>query len=342
MIHLGLLGFDAAPAKSLSIALKSRAADVCQHVEPEAASVVLVDIDTLNDPSVWRNLAQSSSTVLVAATQKPELPEEYKQDFTAVIAKPLRFTAMLTAISAALDKGQVEAQRLTSTSEASEKIEKVQKTRKTDVLRSQSVIDPNKFLLGLVLHAVEHDSPNQCRYIHLAKGYWLVINKKQGRVYLSMSAKTLSHAAIMDFSGENIVNKWVSANQLTEVKAKALRDIPIEEFVWELTRDTVRNAHLSTFDPDQRYRLKQWPDLTRYSAGSRDIAMASFWIESNASARELSAALGMSVNDVLPFATCCYTCGLLQPVDAQIAMTSRKPEKGIKKLLSMILKKLDR
>ncbi len=382
MITLGLLGFDAALSKSLSIALSSRAADVCRYVEPEAASVVLVDIDKLQDQNIWKQLRDAYSSILIAASKNYELPVGYEQDFVSVIPKPLRFTEMLTAITTAVASGLEQkqhlsitsmdgdlinggeegrnsisavavsglekAQRLSKTSVASDLIDGGQKLRKSEVQRSQFVIDPDKFLLGFVLYSVQLDSADQYRYICLDEGHrrtdgqWLVIDKRLGRVYLSINAKVISHTAIMGFSQKSVVEHWINASELAELKSRAAWNIPVEEFIWILTRDTVRNARLLTFDTEKRYRLKCWPNLTRYSTGNRDIAMASFWTGSNASASELASSLGMTISDVLPFATCCFTCGFLEPVYESVAMTRRKSERGFKKVLSMILNKLER
>jgi len=348
MIRLGLLGFDAALAKSMSIAISSRAADVCQCVEPEAASMVLVDVDKLKDQSIWKNLARTYPLLLIAVSEHADLPAELREDFSSVITKPLRFTAMLATITATANKGKVTAHQISSPSVTGDLIDDGPKRRKSDVLRSQTEVDQDNFLLGLVLYSVQLDSADQYRFISLARGQrrtdgqWLVIDKSLSRVYLSINAKLIAHTAIMDFSHHDSVEEWINASQLAELKSRAVWDISIEEFIWVLTRDTVRNGRLKTFDPEQRFRLKCWPNLTRYSTGNRDIAMASFWVESNASAVELSKSLGISINEVLPFANCCFTCGLLETVDDPVALTTRKSEKGIKKVLSMILKKLDR
>ncbi len=423
MITLGLLGFDAAFVKSLSIALRSRAAKVCQYVEPEAASVVLVDIDNLQDQNVWKQLKETYSSILIAASQNLALPAGYEQDFVSVIDKPIRFTAMLAAINAAVTPEQEPAQFSSNSSVASEQepaqftgkssvaseqepaqftgkssvvseqepaqfssndsevsqqepvqlssnasvvsaqesaqplsnismvadlIDNGRMHRNSDVLRSQTEIDPDNFLLGFVLYSAQLDSPDHYRYICLDEGHpnndgqWLVIDKRLNRVYLSINAKVIRHTAIMDFSHQGVIEQWITESQLAELKSRAVQNISIEEFIWVLTRDTIRNARLMNFDTEKCYRLKCWPNLTRYATGNRDIAMASFWIESNASTVELANNLGLTLDDVLPFATCCFTCGLLEPVDEPVPMPTRKQGRGLKKVLSMILKKLER
>ncbi len=347
MITLGLLGFDAALAKSLSIALSSRAAKVCQYVEPEAASVVLVDIDNLQDQDAWKQLKEACSSIFIAASQNLTLPVGYEQDFVSVIAKPIRFTAMLTSVKAAVASRQESAQPLSNTAMVADLIDSGRIRCNSEVLRSQAEIDPDNFLLGLVLYSVQLNSADHYRYICLDEGHphndgqWLVIDKRLGRVYLSINAKVIRHTAIMDFSQHGAIEKWINSSQLAELKSRAVQNIPVEEFIWVLTRDTVRNARLMNFDTEKRYRLKCWPNLTRYATGNRDVAIASFWTESNASVVELAASLGMTLNDVLPFATCCFTCGLLEPVDEPVTITTRKPKAGFKKVLSMILKKLE-
>ncbi len=347
MITLGLLGFDAALVKSLSIALSSRAAKVCQYVEPEAASVVLVDIDNLQDQNAWKQLKDACSSIFIAASQNLTLPAGYEQDFVSVIAKPIRFTAMLASVKAAVASGQESAQSLNNTSMVADLIDSGRMRRNSEVLRSQAEIDPDNFLLGFVLNSVQLNSADHYRYICLDEGHprndgqWLVIDKRLGRVYLSINAKVISHTAIMDFSQHGVIEQWINSSQLAELKSRAVQNIPVEEFIWVLTRDTVRNARLMNFDTEKRYRLKCWPNLTCYATGNQDVAIASFWTESNASAVELATSLGMTLNDVLPFATCCFTCGLLEPVDKPVAMTTRKPKTGFNKVLSMILKKLE-
>lgn len=347
MIKLGFLGFESNVESSICIALKNRAAQLCECSSSAEAEVVMVDLDNIQDQSQWQALRQSGNIKLIGASSVREQAIGGLSDFSGFVSKPVRFTQLLEQIN--LLTGASASQAIVDTAQRADLINaEAQKPRQQNVERNSHLIDPQLYLLGVILNLLQQTEKAPLQRINLAlerhdsEGKWLLLDTRKRKLYSSVSAKVLSHTALMELKHlPDPQPQAVSDSDLADYQQRAVLVLELETFVWNLTRDTIRNGQLKTLDPERRYRLKFWPNLTRVNEGNQAIALSSFWQANRVSARQLAEQFKLPETEVYRFAACCMNCDLLEAETPESAPPPAQTRGGLKKVLSMILKKLD-
>lgn len=342
MVNLHLIGFSEAATNSLGIALRNRAQGVCTLSDVHSADVALVDLDETRDQENWRNLPQDHGLELIATSKDDQVPPQYEKEFSYFIKKPLRFSELLTSVSQAAKSNDQKALDIKKASTAGSQVTDGERLRLSKVSRTQDLIDPARYLLGRVLSALHDATDENIRLLQWwSEKQWLVLDRDRNRVISNVGEQGIRRVAIMTLENLGIQERWIKGAQLDVLRTEANWECTEEEFVWLLTLYTVRTGGLNTLELDTPFRLSRWPNLARYSSSDKDLPLASCWVDTTCSVRELAAKMRLPLEQVLPFASCCLAIRFLQKGQSRSEKAVEPVnKKGLKRLLSMILGKL--
>jgi len=350
MIPIAVLGFDSGPLRSLSIALANRGKGVCAIADWGQAQVGLVDIDQITEARQWRKVQRTNQAVLIAVCSNGKIPETYSKDFVFSISKPLRITELIKAVckaaetkSDAVTEGDIRrVAEIDKVGDAAQLIKDGPKTHLSKLFKDQEVVDPDQYLLGAVMANLERPTKKTKRFRKLQwlNQQWVLLDYDSGQAFHNIKQKVLRHAAITSLQGGRIRAKWIDKEQFEELKKEIQQECEIEKFIWMLTYYTIRSGRQKGLDIQRIYRLKCWPNLTRYSTGESDIPLANYWIDKPCSIASLAESLDIDPEITLPFAACCYNCGFLEEVGEETSAGVEKKRPRLRKVLSMILGKM--
>lgn len=348
MIAIATLGFAPAEERAISIALKNRAKGFSFVTDLAEANVVLVDVDKLSTPGDWKPYCSGHSPLLIDVSENQQSDSAARGDFSASLRKPLRFSEMLSVICEVTDKhsaaGSVNACKASHADIHLAK--KISQKSMPKVERGTEVIDPANYLLGFVLSAMSAASSHRFHCIHWSGKQWIVLDALKKIAFLSIKQKVLRHIAILPNEQLNISHRSIGEDEMQAMLADFAYSCSLEELVWVLTQNTVRNQLQKGLSLDRYYRLKHWPNLARFPISDADIPLANLWIENPNSVSSLADRCNQPLDKTRAFAACCLNCGLLEEVAASEHGVYHEPPTQIesrsrmKKVLSMILGRL--
>ncbi|MCK5359910.1 MAG: hypothetical protein KAJ95_04745 [Gammaproteobacteria bacterium] len=354
MINICLIGFNVSMHRALTVAVANRAKDICMLTELGDADIALVDIDDLQNESEWREPWEKHEFKMVAVSSRKDVHKTCKNEFCASLSKPLQFTRMLTVISNAAHQGLEEIEKIKTGGQAGAQVSDQSKGHLSKVLRSEVLIDSDYYLLGRVRSEFKSKSASQVSLLQLFDGkVWLAIDRVNKTVFLNIRERKLMSLAILEIKGSGhkhditsvemeIKHELISEKHLEKLSKDAVWQCDMEKFIWLLTRLTVRSAGLSELSMNKPYRLRQWPDLTRYSTSEKDLPLSSYWVGCTSTIEDLAQKMDLSIDSILPFASCCLTAGYLVEEEQEEIEIIPEPvkKKRFKNIFSQILGRL--
>ncbi len=334
-VKVALLAMDSRSSKSLEMVFANRAEGKVELVTQQEAQLVLMDMDSQDALSIFRNFKKSHSQIPVVALAQGELPEEC--DCT-LVGKPISVSILLDAIAGAgamnspedSSKSKVSSdkvQRALAALDAMKTAEglgkKIEKKTELPAKRSLSKLsdemyfDPERFLLGKVIssHAKARETKSGA-VLQCWKDKIVIIDGVTDEIHSNLNSNQIRSMAIAPLDDElsSPVNVRELACNSSEFKQllqdKSLNCASAEVFLWNLGLLTSRGRIPRGADIEQRVYLRRWPNLTRVMQSDHVMRILAYWVRQPSSAVEISTALKIELEDVFAVYSAANACGL--------------------------------
>lgn len=334
-VKVALLAMDSRSSKSLEMVFANRSEGKVELAAQQQAQLVIVDMDSQDALSVYRNFKQTNPQIPVVALAQGALPAECE---CTVVSKPISVSVLLDAIAGAgvmsspedttqskvtSDKVQRALAALDAMKTAEGLGKKIEKKTELPAKRSLSKLsdemyfDPERFLLGKVISshakAREHKSG---AVLQCWKDKIVIIDGVNDEIRSNLNSNQIRSMAIAPLDDElaspvNVREMDCSNAEFKKLLSdKSLNCASAEVFLWNLGLLTSRGRIPRGADIEQRVYLRRWPNLTRVMPADHVMRILAYWVRQASSAVEISTALKIELEDVFAIYSAANACGL--------------------------------
>jgi hypothetical protein len=180
--------------------------------------------------------------------------------------------------------------------------------------------DPKKTLQGMLRNAIQLSNETRSSALLHIQDYTIELNADGNLAYLNFPKNRLRHLCFMSLDTSICSIELGSLGERASEKASLAIakpiSLPIPELSWNVALLCARGRSPKNINDSLLYRLKRWPNLTRWTVPNNALNMASLWTRSSYSITSIAEQLSIPIIDA--------RCFITAAIDSNLAVISEE------------------
>jgi len=324
-LSVQLLAMSQSSLRNISGFIKTKGKNHFVLSDAPSAKVIILDIDNTEGKLLLSKLQDSQVHIITLSL----FPKSNTHDSTIQIKKPFTGNDLLQAANTINNAKKSNAIRDTNTQSGN--------THPSN-LGDSDTYDPSHTLQGMLRKAIQLSDTEGTPVLLEVMQYRIEINFAQKQATLNFLPKRLRTLCYFPLNNRTcVIKKGALHSSFDEY-----HNMPIAELSWNTALLCSRGRLPINISESALYKLKAWPNLTRWSVPDNALKISSLWSKSSSSITAISQQLAIPITNVRSFITAALDSNLAAICDVTSEIVPLETKKNNSALFIKLLNRLKR